>query len=99
MTNKIAIILKEIDDILLILEKPLTNTEKKNGWTKESKKGLTGFFKNLKNQISEKNEITEAAKKTSIIRGFDSWGINKGEIFNKAIQISDLIWEEQLPRR
>lgn len=78
-----------IDSIIENLSGPLTSEEISNGWTEDSQRVMTDFFKDLQSKISNKEELSYFG----ILRGLDHWGISGGELFLKVAAIDHRLRE------
>ena len=72
-----------IDEIVEKLSGPLPSEELMNGWTEESRRAMSDFFKDLQSKLSNK----ETVPYLGIVRGLDHWGVFGGELFRRVAEI------------
>ncbi|MES2151046.1 MAG: hypothetical protein V4508_14800 [Pseudomonadota bacterium] len=73
-----------VDRVIAQLSVPVRVAERADGWTPEGKQAMTLFFKRLQSALADNRPIEHL----NISRAFDSWGVTRGEILERAAQVS-----------
>lgn len=84
-----ALVKKEVDEMLIMLSKPLSNAELANGWSVDCQKAMFKLFDDIKKRL----ELSQDHPPLFIARGLDQWGVTRGEMLEKAAKISNMIRE------
>jgi len=77
-------LVQKIEAVMSNLEAPLTVEEAAGGWTDESKKATSKFFRDLLTEVKSGKEIPYVG----LVRGLDAWGVERGALYEKTMEIA-----------
>jgi len=76
--------IQKIDQFISRLESGLTEDDRKQGWTENSRQALLKTFRKIRKEVRQGKYPA-----VNLARGLDSWGITSGELVELAAEISN----------
>ena len=76
-------LLQTIDRVVERLSKPLREVDLSSGWREPSQQAMLKFFKDLRERISQGEELPYLG----IVRALDHWGVLGGDLFRDCANI------------
>jgi hypothetical protein len=87
-TEARADLVRRIDEIIDLLDRPLPRSERKNGWNDENRSTFLEFFRTLRGRLLDPTPLAATEQDVGIARVMDAWGITGGELVETAAGIS-----------
>lgn len=93
MTPETLAILRELDEFVATLSLPLSEDLRQQGWDELSANGMRGALEDFRRKIEERGALPPMEERPwDMIRGLDSWGIDRGALWDKLCEFGDELW-------
>lgn len=80
---------QRVREVITELSQPLPDDEKENGWCADSQFAMLTYFTDIESTLSAKKSLPRHI--ATLARGLDHWGIYKGPLFRKLVDLADTL--------